>query len=286
MDLELFSRGGLAILDAIEASGYNTLAASPVALEVDASCGCSVRALAAQAFTAFRRPRAGHPAARPSEAGALRARSGTLELSRRIRRPTTSVRPMRNAIGSPVRRTAASISHFSACPGESAMRFARSMLSCGSSTMFRTNPENWNRSDAASRAGARCSIRPSPGLRADHAILPALADTIARFEIPTRYFHDLILGAEMDLTIASYATFDRLSEYCYRVAGTVGLTCLHVFGFRDPRAPDLAERLGLAFQLTNIIRDVRDAISRWAACTCPGRSRPFRRACARNCAAR
>ena len=66
---------------------------------------------------------------------------------------------------------------------------------------------------------------------------PRLADTIARFEIPTRYFHDLILGAEMDLTIASYATFDRLSEYCYRVAGTVGLTCLHVFGFRDPKRP-------------------------------------------------
>jgi len=90
-----------------------------------------------------------------------------------------------------------------------------------------------------------------------HAVLPALADTISRFQIPTRYFHDLILGAEMDLTIASYATFDQLTEYCYRVAGTVGLTCLQVFGFRDPKAPDLAERLGLAFQLTNIVRDVR-----------------------------
>jgi phytoene synthase len=90
-----------------------------------------------------------------------------------------------------------------------------------------------------------------------HMILPALADTIERFQIPTRYFHDLILGAEMDLTVTSYATFDRLSEYCYRVAGTVGLTCLHVFGYRNPRDPDLAERLGLAFQLTNIIRDVR-----------------------------
>jgi phytoene synthase len=89
-----------------------------------------------------------------------------------------------------------------------------------------------------------------------HAVLPALADTISRFEIPTRYFHDLILGAEMDLTVASYATFDQLSEYCYRVAGTVGLTCLHVFGFTNPRAPDMAERLGLAFQLTNILRDV------------------------------
>jgi phytoene synthase len=94
------------------------------------------------------------------------------------------------------------------------------------------------------------------GRTSAHPVLPALADTIARFGIPVRYFHDLILGAEMDLTIANYATFDRLAEYCYRVAGTVGLTCIHVFGFADPKSPDLAERLGLAFQLTNIIRDV------------------------------
>ena len=60
----------------------------------------------------------------------------------------------------------------------------------------------------------------------------------------------------MDLTESRYATFDRLREYCYRVAGTVGLTCLQVFGFSDPHAPELAERLGIAFQLTNIIRDV------------------------------
>jgi phytoene synthase len=90
-----------------------------------------------------------------------------------------------------------------------------------------------------------------------HPILPAFADTIHRFKIPPRYFHDLISGAEMDLTIGDYPTFDRLREYCYRVAGTVGLTCLHVFGFSDPHAPDLAEKLGIAFQLTNIIRDVR-----------------------------
>src|SRR5262249_6532468 len=69
---------------------------------------------------------------------------------------------------------------------------------------------------------------------------------------------DLISGAEMDLTVRTYSTFDRLREYCYRVAGTVGLTCTHVFGFHDSRALDLAEKLGLAFQLTNIIRDVHD----------------------------
>jgi phytoene synthase len=62
----------------------------------------------------------------------------------------------------------------------------------------------------------------------------------------------------MDLTVQNYPTFERLKEYCYRVAGTVGLTCAHVFGFIDSRALDLAEKLGLAFQLTNIIRDVHE----------------------------
>jgi squalene synthase HpnC len=89
-----------------------------------------------------------------------------------------------------------------------------------------------------------------------HLILPAFADTVRRYRIPPRYFHDLISGAEMDLTETRYPTFERLHEYCYRVAGTVGLTCLHVFGFDDPHAPELAEQLGVAFQLTNIIRDV------------------------------
>jgi phytoene synthase len=93
---------------------------------------------------------------------------------------------------------------------------------------------------------------------AARSILPALADTLARYSIPTRYLHDLISGAEMDLTIHSYQAFERLKEYCYRVAGTVGLTCTHVFGFRDSHAIGLAEKLGLAFQLTNIIRDVHE----------------------------
>ena len=94
------------------------------------------------------------------------------------------------------------------------------------------------------------------GDTAAHPILPGFADTMHRYRIPPRYLHDLISGAEMDLTETRYATFERLYEYCYRVAGTVGLTCLHVFGFSDPHAPELAERLGIAFQLTNILRDV------------------------------
>jgi 15-cis-phytoene synthase len=88
-------------------------------------------------------------------------------------------------------------------------------------------------------------------------VWPAFCEVMARYRIPTRYLHDLISGAEMDLTVTRYETFDRLRQYCYRVAGTVGLCCLHVFGFSDPRAPELAETLGIAFQLTNILRDLR-----------------------------
>ncbi len=84
----------------------------------------------------------------------------------------------------------------------------------------------------------------------------SLADHARRLGIPRDYFHELIAGMEMDLTIRRYATFDDLYPYCYRVASIVGLICLKVFGTVDPRAQDYAVNLGVAFQLTNIIRDV------------------------------
>jgi 15-cis-phytoene synthase len=89
-------------------------------------------------------------------------------------------------------------------------------------------------------------------------ILPAFHDTVNRYGIPASYFHDLLSGAEMDLTVRRYETFDLLRRYCYCVAGTVGLCCVHVFGYRDAAALELAPRLGIAFQLTNILRDVRE----------------------------
>ncbi len=87
-------------------------------------------------------------------------------------------------------------------------------------------------------------------------IWPAFRHAVSHYGIPPRYLHDLVSGVEMDLAASMYETFDRLREYCYRVAGTVGLTCIYVFGFSDPRAPELAENLGIAFQLTNILRDL------------------------------
>lgn len=84
----------------------------------------------------------------------------------------------------------------------------------------------------------------------------SLADHARKLGIPQDYFQELIAGMEMDLTIRRYATFDELYPYCYRVASIVGLICLKVFGTMDPRARDYAVNLGVAFQLTNIIRDV------------------------------
>jgi phytoene synthase len=89
-------------------------------------------------------------------------------------------------------------------------------------------------------------------------ILPAFLDAVTRFNIPLEYFHQLIDGAEMDLCKDGYASFGELYEYCYRVASVVGLVCIHVFGFDDPRAKEYAEYCGIAFQLTNILRDLKE----------------------------
>jgi phytoene synthase len=92
-------------------------------------------------------------------------------------------------------------------------------------------------------------------------ILPAFHDTLQKFAIPAEYFFELLRGAEMDVQGAQYKSFDDLYRYCYRVAGVVGLTCIHIFGFpreQDERASQLAESCGVAFQLTNILRDLRE----------------------------
>ena len=88
----------------------------------------------------------------------------------------------------------------------------------------------------------------------------ALSDSVHKHEIPARYLHEVIDGVEMDLEPRPFATFDDLYLYCYRVASVVGLSCLHIWGYRseDGKAEALAESCGVALQLTNIIRDVRE----------------------------
>lgn len=89
-------------------------------------------------------------------------------------------------------------------------------------------------------------------------VWPALHDTVRRYGIPPRCLDEMIDGVAGDLEPRRIATFDELYRYCYQVAGVVGLTVIHILGFEGEDAPLLAEKCGVAFQLTNILRDVRE----------------------------
>ena len=90
----------------------------------------------------------------------------------------------------------------------------------------------------------------------------ALRPHVQRFHIPRVYFEELINGVEMDLDQRRYGTFAELNRYCYRVAAIVGLICLRIFGEAEDRGRRYAENLGLALQLTNILRDVGSDLAR------------------------
>jgi squalene synthase HpnC/squalene synthase HpnD len=264
VDLEMFSRGGLAILDAIEASGYNTLEHRP-SLSKWTQAKLLGKTLALSAFS--RGGKSQHAAAAANESDATEIAPTSSENSNDVVPRDRSVIKLRPYSDS-VRESYAECNRIARAAHSSfylaffGLRKEKRNALCALYAFMRLIDDVSDEpGDLESKRQALARWRGMldqaiGGHTSSHAVLPALADTIERFQIPTRYFHDLILGAEMDLTVSTYATFDRLSEYCYRVAGTVGLTCLHVFGFSDPKAPDLAERLGLAFQLTNIIRDV------------------------------
>jgi len=122
--------------------------------------------------------------------------------------------------------------------------------------------------------------RAQSGQPTDEPVLLALTDAQRRYNIRIGLLDQLAYGTAMDVDggpaadeslpavapappelSVHYRTFDDLYQYCYRVASVVGLVCIHVFGYGDPAAEPLAERLGLAFQLTNIIRDVKEDAS-------------------------
>jgi 15-cis-phytoene synthase len=90
----------------------------------------------------------------------------------------------------------------------------------------------------------------------EYASLNQLMEIAHRFNIPVRHFHELIRGVEMDLVKKRYETFDELREYCLLVASSVGLMCLEIFRPRNNKTREYAVNLGIALQLTNIIRDV------------------------------
>ena len=95
----------------------------------------------------------------------------------------------------------------------------------------------------------------------DSPVFLALADVAHRYDIPQQYFHDIIEGVESDLVKTRYQDFDELRGYCYRVASVVGLICIHIFGYKSNEAKEYAVDLGLAMQLTNIIRDIKEDLA-------------------------
>jgi 15-cis-phytoene synthase len=95
-----------------------------------------------------------------------------------------------------------------------------------------------------------------------HRVHPALRDTVQGFAIPAWYLEAVIDGVEIDLRPVSFRRFAELYRYCFLVASTVGLACIHVWGFRDRAAKVYAEHAGIAFQLTNIIRDLPEDLAR------------------------
>jgi phytoene synthase len=95
-----------------------------------------------------------------------------------------------------------------------------------------------------------------------HPLHAAFHHTVRTWDIPREYLHAVIDGVCMDLDTTRYDTFAHLYRYCYRVASAVGLACIHVWGFAQERAKEYAEAAGIAFQLTNILRDLGEDAAR------------------------
>jgi len=90
----------------------------------------------------------------------------------------------------------------------------------------------------------------------------ALSDTARAYNIPSQYFEAVLDGVESDLTISRYANFAELRDYCRKVASAVGLICISIFGYEEPSAERYAEDMGIALQLTNVLRDIKEDAER------------------------
>ncbi len=116
-------------------------------------------------------------------------------------------------------------------------------------------------SNAAAALATWVKLVRAPYPPAQHAVLSAWHDTVTRYDIPAALIDELLAGIAMDLTAARYETFAELWVYCYRVASVVGLMSMHIIGY-VPEAVDYAIQLGIALQLTNILRDVGEDAER------------------------
>lgn len=127
---------------------------------------------------------------------------------------------------------------------------------------------------AAFAAATDAALEGRPG---DDPVLRAVVDTVRRYGVPGRCLRDILAGVRMDLDRSRYDTPAEVELYCSRVASAVGVAAIHVWGFTDPAAVDVAHDCGVAFQLTNILRDIPEDLRRgriylplgdFAACGC------------------
>ncbi len=124
-------------------------------------------------------------------------------------------------------------------------------------------PQNGGGNPADAIAGWRRELDDAlEGRYGKNPLWPAFHDSVKRFKIPREYFHEMLDGMLSDLGPRRIQTFTELYKYCDQVASVVGLTVIHVFGFKGQEALSLAEKCGVAFQLTNILRDVREDAGR------------------------
>ena len=230
LDLDLFSRGGLLVLEKIERMGYNVLAERP-AISKTERIGLLLRSLCRIPFL--------RSACTPSLASSY-------EHCIRVARAKA-----RNFYYS-----------FLLLPKEKRQAMCAVyafMRHCDDLSDEPGADRRVRRAGGVAGGDGACSGR---GAGNYNALWPAFADTVERYRIPHAYFHAMIDGVSSDLFPRRVKTFNELYEYCYRVASVVGLTVIHIFEFEDAEALDLAEKCGIAFQLTNILRDMKEDAER------------------------
>jgi squalene synthase HpnC len=263
VDLEMFSRGGIAVLDAIERQGYDTLHERP-SVSKGKQARMLGRALLSQVrvrkakVTPITRATGGASGVAAVQRPALDVAASYEECHRIAREAHSNFYPAFFLLPKAKRDGIVALYAFMRLIDDVSDEGADLAEKQRGLAKWRAALDQAITGEEQVFDGNAAMISPKETLAGADEVLPALVDTIQRYKMPSRYLHDLISGAEMDLTIQVYPSFERLKEYCYRVAGTVGLTCTHIFGFRDAKASELAEKLGLAFQLTNIIRDVHE----------------------------
>ena len=254
IDLDLFSRGGLEILRAIERRNYDVLSARPA---------ISKRSKLALGIARDLRK---DVSISPPRHGLLREGGLTQELP--SNGPTLS---HSYAVCREIARREAKNFYYAFI----ALPTPRRNAICAIYAFMRkaddlSDDESISREERRSRLDEwltewRAAMQGAP---TSDPVFIAVRDATARFAIPLSLLDELVAGVTMDLDRAesgepdTYATFADLYRYCYLVASVVGLVCIRIFGYTDPRAEKLAEETGIAFQLTNILRDVAEDAER------------------------